>query len=91
MILFLEYSVKVADANFFKKNKLIANEVYNSLPNEKYKLNFMDILLDKEKVISTLEQMTGKTRNQALIDSYNTYLNNQYKLLTTKLPWLLPK
>jgi hypothetical protein len=91
MKLFLDYSLDLVDKNFFKKNKLIANKLYDSLPNEKYKLNFMDILLDKEKVISTLERMTGKTRNQALIDSYDTYLDNQYKLLTTKLPWLLPK
>jgi len=69
----------------------LANRLYNILPNEKFKLNFMDILFDKEKVISTLEHMTGRTRNQALIDSYDKYLGNQYKLLETKLPWLLPK
>jgi hypothetical protein len=91
MRLFLDHSLEVADKYFFKENKLIANKLYDSLPNEKYKLNFMDILLDKEKVISTLERMTGRTRNQALIDSYDKYLDNQYKLLTTKLPWLLPK
>lgn len=89
--LFLEHSLEVADADYFKENRLIANAVYDSLPNEKYKLNFMDILLDKEKVISTIERMTGRTRTQALVDSYDTYLDNQYKLLTTKLPWLLPK
>ena len=91
MKLFLDYSLEVADKNYFKENKMIAHKLYNILPNEKYKLNFMDILLDKEKVISTLERMTGRTRNQALIDSYDKYLDNQYKLLTTKLPWLLPK
>lgn len=91
MRLFLDYSLEVADKYFFKENKLIADKVYDSLPNKKFKLNFMDILLDKEKVISTLERMTGRTRNQALIDSYDIYLDNQYKLLTTKLPWLLPK
>jgi hypothetical protein len=91
MRLFLDYSLEVAEKYFFKENKLIADKVYDNLPNEKYKLNFMDILLDKEKVISTLERMTGRLRNQALIDSYDKYLDNQYKLLTTKLPWLLPK
>jgi hypothetical protein len=91
MRLFLDYSLEVAEKYFFKENKLIADKVYDSLPNKKFKLNFMDILLDKEKVISTLERMTGRTRNQALIDSYDIYLDNQYKLLTTKLPWLLPK
>ena len=91
MRLFLEHSLEIADANFFEENKLIANKLYDSLPIEKYKLNFMDILLDKEKVISTIERMTGRTRTQALVDSYDTYLDNQYKLLTTKLPWLLPK
>jgi len=91
MKLFLDYSLEIIDARFFKENKLFADKVYDSLPNEKYKLNFMDILLDKEKVISTIERMTGRTRNQALVDSYDIYLDNQYKLLTTKLPWLLPK
>lgn len=91
MKLFLDYSLEVADENYFKQNKIIAHELYDILPNEKFKLNFMDILFDKEKVISTLERMTGRTRNQALIDSYDTYLDNQYKLLNTKLPWLLPK
>jgi hypothetical protein len=91
MKLFLDYSLEVADKNYFKENKIIANKLYDILPNEKFKLNFMDILFDKEKVISTLERMTGRTRNQALIDSYDKYLDNQYKLLETKLPWLLPK
>jgi hypothetical protein len=91
MRLFLDHSLEVADKYFFKENRIIANRLYDILPNEKFKLNFMDILLDKEKVISTLERMTGRTRNQALIDSYDIYLDNQYKLLTTKLPWLLPK
>ena len=91
MKLFLDYSFEVADKNYFKENKIIAHKLYDILPNEKFKLNFMDILFDKEKVISTLERMTGRTRNQALIDSYDKYLGNQYKLLETKLPWLLPK
>jgi hypothetical protein len=91
MKLFLDYSLEVADKNYFKENKIIANRLYDNLPNGKFKLNFMDILLDKEKVISTLERMTGRPRNQSLIDSYDKYLDNQYKLLTTKLPWLLPK
>jgi hypothetical protein len=91
MKLFLDHSLEIADAVFFRENKIIADKLYTILPNEKYKLNFMDILLDKEKVISTLERMTGRLRNQALVDSYDKYLDNQYKLLTTKLPWLLPK
>jgi hypothetical protein len=91
MKLFLDHSLRLADSAFFKENRIIASKLYDNLPNEKYKLNFMDILLDKEKVISTLERMTGRLRNQALIDSYDKYLDNQYKLLTTKLPWLLPK
>jgi hypothetical protein len=91
MRLFLEHSLEVAEKYFFKENRIIANRLYDILPNEKFKLNFMDLLLDKEKVISTLERMTGRTRNQALIDSYDIYLDNQYKLLATKLPWLLPK
>jgi hypothetical protein len=91
MRIFLDHSLEVAEQYFFKENRIIANRLYDILPNGKFKLNFMDILLDKEKVISTLERMTGRTRTQALIDSYDKYLDNQYKLLTTKLPWLLPK
>jgi hypothetical protein len=91
MRIFLDHSLEVAEQYFFKENRIIANRLYDILPNGKFKLNFMDILLDKEKVISTLERMTGRLRNQALIDSYDKYLDNQYKLLTTKLPWLLPK
>ena len=91
MKLYLDHSLEIADISNNKEIRIIANNVYDSLPNEKYKLKIMNILLDKEKVISTLERMTGKTRNQALVDSYDKYLNNQYKLLETKLPWLLPK
>jgi len=89
--LFLEYSYQVADKNFFNEFTKSVNIVQDSLVDNKYVINFMDILLNKEKVISTLEQMTGKTRTQSLVDSYDKYIDNQYDLLETKIPWLLPK
>lgn len=56
-----------------------------------YNIEYSDILSNKEKVLSTLEDMTGYKRNSAIEKSYDVYNESQKPLQTTKLSWLYGK
>ena len=56
-----------------------------------YNIEYSDILSNKEKVLSTLENMTGYKRNSAIEKSYDVYIESQKPLQTTKLSWLYGK
>lgn len=49
---------------------------------------FRDILNDKEKVLTTLEEVTGCKRTPAIEQSYDNYLEKQKAFYTENLGWL---
>lgn len=56
-----------------------------------YTIQYPDIMNDKNKVLTILEDMTGCKRTVAIEKSYDNYLYQQHKLYSTKMSWLYPK
>lgn len=56
-----------------------------------YNIEYADIVNNKDKVLSTLEEATGCLRTPGIEDVYDKYIKKQLELRTSRMGWVFPK
>jgi hypothetical protein len=57
-------------------------------PERLFKFTYKELINDKEKIISLVEEATKKPRTKVLVESYNEYLERQQWLQDNEMYWL---
>lgn len=76
-------------ASIMKRLEDRKDTIPDSIP--MYSIQYRDIMQDKNKVLSLLEDITGHKRTNAIEASYDNYVGRQIELYNTKMKWLYPK
>lgn len=69
------------------------DERFANIPKEMpcYNIEYTDIVDNKDKVLSTLEEATGCLRTKGIEDVYDQYVEKQLELHTSRMGWVFPK